>query len=161
MKTCKSIRLLLGALCVSVGFLPGYALSQAPFYEGKTITIIQGRDPGGTGDLRARSLVPFLQKYIPGNPTIVMEYMPGGGGRKAANHLYRSARPDGLTPDLYVALAISGACQHTAGCSGAKVIVAVNNNPEAEIFKEARYGVVGDWKKILPAFTEALQGLMS
>lgn len=77
--------------------LPISVFSQADFYQGKTITIIQGRDPGGTGDLRARSLVPFLQKYIPGNPTIVMEYMPGGGGRKAANYLYRSARPDGLT----------------------------------------------------------------
>ena len=40
---------------------------------------------------------PFLQKYIPGNPTIINEFMPGGGGRKAANHVYRSARPDGLT----------------------------------------------------------------
>jgi tripartite-type tricarboxylate transporter receptor subunit TctC len=77
--------------------LPAYALSQAPFYQGKTITIIQGREPGGTGDLRVRALIPFLQKYIPGNPTIVSEYMPGGGGRKATNHIYRAARPDGLT----------------------------------------------------------------
>lgn len=66
-----------------------------------------------------------------------------------------------ITPDLYIAVAISGACQHMAGCSGAKVIVAVNNNPEAEIFKEARYGVVGDWKIILPAFTEALRELVN
>ena len=66
-----------------------------------------------------------------------------------------------ITPELYIAVAISGACQHMAGCSGAKVIVAVNNNPEAEIFKEARYGVVGDWKKIVPAFTEALRELVS
>jgi electron transfer flavoprotein alpha subunit len=66
-----------------------------------------------------------------------------------------------ITPELYVAVAISGACQHMAGCSGAKVIVAVNNNPEAEIFKEARYGVVGDWKKIVPAFTEAIRELVS
>ena len=71
--------------------------AQTPFYQGKTITIIQGRDPGGTGDLRVRALFPFLQKYIPGNPTVVSEYMPGGGGRKAANHIYTSARPDGLT----------------------------------------------------------------
>ena len=41
-------------------------------------------------------MIPFLQKYIPGNPNIVNEYMSGGGGRKAANHVYRSARPDGL-----------------------------------------------------------------
>jgi tripartite-type tricarboxylate transporter receptor subunit TctC len=80
----------------SVGF-PGAGLSQSVFFRGKTITIIQGRDPGGTGDLRVRAMMPFLQKYIPGNPTIVNEFMPGGGGRKAANHVYRSARPDGLT----------------------------------------------------------------
>ena len=71
--------------------------AQTSFFQGKTISIIQGRDPGGTGDLRVRALVPFLQKYIPGNPTIVMEFMPGGGSRKAANHVFRSARPDGLT----------------------------------------------------------------
>jgi tripartite-type tricarboxylate transporter receptor subunit TctC len=76
--------------------LPARAFAQAAFYQGKTITIIQGRDPGGTGDLRVRALVPFLQKYIPGHPTIVNEYMPGGGSRNAANHVYRSARPDGL-----------------------------------------------------------------
>jgi len=75
----------------------GYLFAQAPFYQGKTITIVQGRDPGGTGDIRVRALLSFLQKYIPGNPNVVNEYMPGGGSRKAANHLYRSARPDGLT----------------------------------------------------------------
>jgi len=73
------------------------ALAQEPFYKGKTITIVQGRDPGGTGDLRVRALVPFLQKYIPGSPTIIMEFMPGGGSRKAANHVFRNAKPDGLT----------------------------------------------------------------
>ena len=71
--------------------------AQAPYFQGKTITIIQGRDPGGTGDLRTKALVPFLQKYLPGNPTILMEYMPGAGGRMAANHLFRTAKPDGLT----------------------------------------------------------------
>jgi tripartite-type tricarboxylate transporter receptor subunit TctC len=85
---------------VTIGFLcaPGAAVhAQTSFFQGKTVTIIQGRDPGGSGDLRTKALVPFLQKYIPGNPTIVMEYMPGAGGRKAANYLYRTARPDGLT----------------------------------------------------------------
>lgn len=66
-----------------------------------------------------------------------------------------------ITPELYIAVAISGACQHMAGCSGAKVIVAVNKDAEAEIFKQARYGAVGDWKKILPAFTEAIRELVS
>jgi tripartite-type tricarboxylate transporter receptor subunit TctC len=77
--------------------LPEALLGQTPFYAGKTITIIQARAAGGTGDLRVRAQTPFLQKYIPGNPTIVHEFMEGGGGRKAANHIYRSVRPDGLT----------------------------------------------------------------
>jgi tripartite-type tricarboxylate transporter receptor subunit TctC len=84
------------ALFAPLMFLPGNLFSQSDFFKGKTITIIQGRDPGGTGDMRVRAMIPFLQKYIPGNPSVVSEYMPGGGGRKAANHVYRSARPDGL-----------------------------------------------------------------
>ena len=71
--------------------------AQSDFYKGKTITVVQIVGAGGTGDLRRRALFPFLQKYIPGNPTIVSDYMPGGGGRKAANHVYRVAKPDGLT----------------------------------------------------------------
>jgi tripartite-type tricarboxylate transporter receptor subunit TctC len=73
------------------------ANAQAPFYQGKTLTIVHGRSPGGSGDLRVRAVVPFLQKYIPGNPTIVHEFMDGGGGRKAANHIFNTARPDGLS----------------------------------------------------------------
>ncbi|MBI2986753.1 MAG: hypothetical protein HYY45_08300 [Deltaproteobacteria bacterium] len=86
-------------ICVTLAclFLPGYAFSQEPFYKGKTITLLQGRAPGGQGDLRVRALLPFLQKYIPGNPNIVFDYMPGGGGRKAANYIFKGARPDGLT----------------------------------------------------------------
>jgi len=76
---------------------PASVYSQTPFYQGKTITIIQGRSPGGTGDMRVRAVIPLLQKHIPGKPTIVSEYISGGGGRKAANHMYKGARPDGLT----------------------------------------------------------------
>jgi tripartite-type tricarboxylate transporter receptor subunit TctC len=70
--------------------------AQAPFYQGKTITVLQGRGPGGSGDMRARAVTQFLPKYIPGNPTIVHEFMAGGGGLKAANHVY-SLKGDGLT----------------------------------------------------------------
>jgi len=73
------------------------ALSQTPFYQGKTLTIIQGREPGGTGDMRVRAVIPYLRKYIPGQPTVVTEFIPGAGGRKAANHIFGGARPDGLT----------------------------------------------------------------
>ena len=71
--------------------------AQSTFYEDKTITLIQGREPGDAGDMRVKAILPFVQKHLPGNPTIVSEYMPGGGGRKAANHIYRSVKPDGLT----------------------------------------------------------------
>ena len=64
-----------------------------------------------------------------------------------------------ITPDLYIMVAISGASQHMAGCSGAKVIVAINKDAEANIFKEARYGVVGDWESVLPALTAAVREL--
>jgi tripartite-type tricarboxylate transporter receptor subunit TctC len=73
------------------------AFSQAPFYQGKTITMIASNSPGGTGDLRIKAMTPVLRKHIPGNPNIITEYMDGGGGRKAANYLFRNSRPDGLT----------------------------------------------------------------
>jgi len=96
----KTVRRVLCAgfvLALAAAGLAAVADAQTPSFDGKTVTIIQGRGPGGTGDLRVRALVPFLRKYIPGGPTIVMEYMPGGGSRKAANHVFNSARPDGLT----------------------------------------------------------------
>jgi tripartite-type tricarboxylate transporter receptor subunit TctC len=69
----------------------------APYFQGKTIILVQGREPGGTGAMRANAAIPFLKKYIPGQPTIVTQFMPGGGGRKAANYVYSNAKPDGLT----------------------------------------------------------------
>jgi tripartite-type tricarboxylate transporter receptor subunit TctC len=77
--------------------LPNPALSQSNFYEGKTVTLIATTSAGGTGDLRVKAMVPFLKKHIPGNPTVVIQYIDGGGGRKGTNHLYSNVRPDGLT----------------------------------------------------------------
>ena len=71
--------------------------SQAPYYQGKTITILRGGEPGGSGDMQARALIPFLKKYIPGNPTIIVENVPGAAGMKAVNQVYSTAKPDGLT----------------------------------------------------------------
>ncbi|MBM4299670.1 MAG: hypothetical protein FJ143_18165, partial [Deltaproteobacteria bacterium] len=82
------------------------ASAQTPFYQGKTITIISGVAGGGSGDIRIRSLLPFWRKYIPGNPTLVVENIPGAGGRKAANHLYGNVKPDGLTVGVLAATAI-------------------------------------------------------
>ncbi len=66
-----------------------------------------------------------------------------------------------VAPELYIAVALSGASQHMSGCSGSKNIVAINRDAEANIFREARFGVAGDWKKVLPAFTEKLRELLA
>lgn len=65
-----------------------------------------------------------------------------------------------VSPELYIAVGLSGSSQHMAGCSGSKGIVAINKDPEANIFREARFGAVGDWKQILPAFTGKLKELL-
>jgi electron transfer flavoprotein alpha subunit len=66
-----------------------------------------------------------------------------------------------VTPDLYIAVALSGSSQHMSGCSGSKTIVAINKDPEANIFREARFGVVGDWKKVIPAFADKLKEILA
>ena len=66
-----------------------------------------------------------------------------------------------VAPELYLALGISGASQHMAGCGGAKTIVAVNNDPTAQIFKSSRFGIVGDCQEILPPLIDELRRLKS
>ena len=65
-----------------------------------------------------------------------------------------------ITPDLYITVGISGASQHMAGCSGARHIVAVNRDADANIFKSASFGVVGDWSKVVPSFLETVRELV-
>ena len=71
--------------------------AQVPFFQDKTIAVILGGPPAGSADLRTRAVTNILRKHIPGNPTIVIQHMGGGGGRQAANHVYKVAKPDGLT----------------------------------------------------------------
>ena len=96
MKTLN--RLVLYALVHVICLLPAaITFAQADFYKGKTIKIIRGGGPGGSGEFQTRALMKFLEKYIPGQPRLMMEYVEGAAGRKAANVIYSSTRPDGLT----------------------------------------------------------------
>jgi hypothetical protein len=88
------VRILGVFLLCGVVFSPRFdrhVSAQSPYYQGKTIKLIQGRDPGGSGDIRSRAVIPFLRKYIPGNPTIINEYMPGAAKRPITS-LTRRAR---------------------------------------------------------------------
>jgi len=72
-------------------------LAQEPFYKGKTIRIIVGFAAGGGFDNYSRIIARHMGKYIPGNPAIIVENMTGAGSLIAANHVYKAAKPDGLT----------------------------------------------------------------
>jgi tripartite-type tricarboxylate transporter receptor subunit TctC len=71
--------------------------AQTPFYQGKTIRVIVGYQPGDNHDQWARTYTRFLGKHIPGNPEFVVQNMPGAGAMIAANHVYNVTKPDGLT----------------------------------------------------------------
>ena len=82
-------------------FIPLYlstpSSAQEPFYKGKIIRIIVGTAPGGGYDLYSRTLARHFGKHIPGNPAVIVENMTGAGGLIATNHVYKVAKPDGLT----------------------------------------------------------------
>ena len=73
------------------------APAQESFYKGKTLRIVVATAAGGGFDTYTRVIVRHLGKYIPGSPNIIVENMAGAGHRIGANHVYRVARPDGLT----------------------------------------------------------------
>jgi tripartite-type tricarboxylate transporter receptor subunit TctC len=72
-------------------------LSQTPFFQDKTLRIIAGYGAGSVDDAWTRTIARYLGKYIPGNPGIIVQNMPGAGAMIAANYVYKVAKPDGLT----------------------------------------------------------------
>ena len=90
-------RILSGVIAVglAVPALADSAPSPADFFKGKTITIVTSTGPGGTYDLAARLVARFMPRYIPGNPTMVVQNMPGGGNVVATNYMYSIAPKDG------------------------------------------------------------------
>jgi tripartite-type tricarboxylate transporter receptor subunit TctC len=85
------------AIGFGLAFGIGPAFSQEPFFKGKTIRIIVGFSPGGGYDTYARLVARHLSKHVPGNPTLLVDNMTGAGSLISANHIYKVAKPDGLT----------------------------------------------------------------
>ncbi|MGH7825638.1 MAG: Bug family tripartite tricarboxylate transporter substrate binding protein [Candidatus Binatia bacterium] len=109
----RTFKLLL-ALVVALG---GVAASAIPakaqdFYKGKTIHFIVGYSPGGSFDLYTRTIAKHFPKHVPGGPATVVENMTGAGGIIAANHLFKRAKPDGLTIGAWAAPLV---LQHVMG----------------------------------------------
>ena len=91
----KRISCLVGTIALLA--LVGVAHSATSFYEGKTVRIIVGFTAGGGFDIYSRALARHMNRHIPGNPTFIVENMTGAGSLVAANHVYKVAKPDGLT----------------------------------------------------------------
>jgi tripartite-type tricarboxylate transporter receptor subunit TctC len=91
-------RVWLYAAAIALLIVPERLIAQEPdFFHGKTIRIVVGSSPGGGFDTYSRTLARHMGRYMPGNPNFIVENMPGAGQRIAANHVYKVARPDGLT----------------------------------------------------------------
>jgi tripartite-type tricarboxylate transporter receptor subunit TctC len=102
MNRLRRLAWLLLSLAVSLS-RPAPALSaQDDFYKGKTIRLIVGLAPGGGFDTYSRVIARHIGKHIPGNPTTVVENMPGAASLLAANYIYKAAKPDGLTIGNFV-----------------------------------------------------------
>ena len=85
------------ALLISLSFDLSSASAQEPFYKGKTIRIVVGLSAGGGYDRAARLISRYMGKYIPGNPDMIVQNMPGAGAVIATNYVFGVAKPDGLT----------------------------------------------------------------
>jgi tripartite-type tricarboxylate transporter receptor subunit TctC len=83
------------ALLSTVFVAPAAAQSAADFYRGRTLSIVMGTGPGGSFDLYARTIAEHWSRHIPGNPTVIVENMPGAGGVIAGNYIYGNGPQDG------------------------------------------------------------------
>ena len=94
--------LLWGTVAV-LSFSNSSEVNAQEFFKDKVITFIVGYSAGGSFDLYTRTIARHFSKHIPGNPTVVVDNMPGASGLIAANHLYNRAKPDGLTIGAWAA----------------------------------------------------------
>ena len=127
--------------------------AEGPNIETAEIVVSGGRGIGSAED---------FDHYITNGLAKVLGAGVGGSRGAVDAGLVSEQHQVGLTgkivgPNLYVAVALSGAIQHIAGCSGSKNIVAINIDENAQIFKFARFGIVGDYKKAIPPLIEKLK----
>ena len=96
-KRTLAVALIFAVLTIFLGMPPGVGAQADPFYKGKTIRIYIGSTAGGFYDRWARLFARYMGKYIPGNPEIIAQNMPGAGSVIAANHVFNVGKPDGLS----------------------------------------------------------------
>jgi tripartite tricarboxylate transporter family receptor len=95
MRRCITFIVVIITAAVAIGYAP--TAQAQDYYKDKTVTFIVGYSPGGSFDLYARVIARYIGRYLPGNPTRIVENMTGAGGIIAANHLYNRVKPDGFT----------------------------------------------------------------
>jgi electron transfer flavoprotein alpha subunit len=123
--------------------------------EDATIVVSGGRGIGSAEGFKQLQELAALLKGAVGASR------PPCDNRWVASNLQVGITGKIVNPDLYIAVALSGSIQHLSGCGQAKKIIAINKDPKASIFNYADFGVVGDWKKVLPAFRDKLKELLS
>ncbi len=95
---CATFRLFQGVFALLIcAASPAPAQTSKEFYAGKTVTVLVGSSPGGYYDIGARAVARHLGKYIPGNPAVIVQNQPGGGGLSLANRMANGMERDGLT----------------------------------------------------------------
>jgi electron transfer flavoprotein alpha subunit len=121
--------------------------------EDAEVVVAGGRGMGTAKDFAAlRELADILGGAVGGTRVACDE-----GWAPATLQIGQSGKV--VSPKLYIAVGLSGAMAHIAGCLGSKYIVAINKDNEANIFNVAHFGIVGDWKEVLPTLTAKLKEL--
>jgi tripartite-type tricarboxylate transporter receptor subunit TctC len=115
---------------------PATGQSAEQFYKGKTVSILMGTGPGASYDLYGRTIAEHIVRHIPGNPTVIVEHMPGAGGVIAANHIYNTAPQDGTKILLSHAIPLSEKLE-----------------PTGVRFESAKFNWLGAYDAIVQALT--------